>query len=84
MGSTAQGKRRWKAHVRSARIWCESRLRWRKGANRLRETPSRRLVDLEPCGDDVDAGSVWATPGATAPLDDLAELLPEDEAGIRL
>ena len=49
----------------------------------MRETPSRRLVDLEPCGDGVDAGSVRMTPGA-APLDGWAELLPEDEAAMSL
>ena len=72
--------------VRSARILCESRLRWRKGANRLRETASRRLVDAWVdarlgCDDD-DAGSALSLSFGATPVEDIPELLPEDGAGM--
>jgi hypothetical protein len=68
--------------VRSAKILCESRLRWWNGANRLRETASRRLVDAEPGWGDEDAGSVWRLSPGVAPMEGFPERFPEDEAGI--
>jgi hypothetical protein len=67
--------------LRSARILCESRLRWWNGANRLRETDSKRLVDAESCWDDDEAGSVWRPSGAAAARD-LPVLFPEEEAAM--
>ena len=67
-----------KESVRSARILCEFRLRWWNGANRLRETASRRLVDAEVGCDDDDADSALKLSYVVAP----PELPPEDEAGM--
>ena len=57
-------------------------MRWWNGANRLRETASRRLVDAVLGCDDDDAGSDPRLSFGVAPVEYFPELLPEDEAGM--
>jgi hypothetical protein len=73
-----------KESVRSARILCESRLRWWNGANKLRETASRRLVDAEiGCDDDDDdAGSTLRLSFEVASTECFPEPLRKGEAGM--
>ena len=57
-------------------------MRWRNGANRLRETASRRLLDAKLGCDDDDAGSPLELSFGATPVEDIPELLPEDDAGM--